>query len=197
MLGWLWPAGESWCFSDRSAFVKVFLFIFTPCLKWSWWGSSCLFWPLLECPFVLALAFFCRVQSVCMPLIQLGLSCDTQAWSLDPASEFPAILAMFPGPSPFFPYIVTLLYFASCSLRPAVMKHLDQLKVGFVLLTFPHHSDCQKKSGQEPRVWSWSRGHGGVRLTGLLLMVCFPVQPGPSTQEQCHLQWAGPSHINH
>jgi hypothetical protein len=47
--------------------------------------------------------------------------------------------------------------------------------------------------------WSWCRGHGGVLLTGLLIMacsVCFLLEPGPPAQGW-HWQSAGPSPVNH
>lgn len=55
------------------------------------------------------------------------------------------------------------------------------------------------KLGQEPIVRSWSRDHGEMLRTGLLLMIftaCF-LTARRNTSPVIAPQWAGPSHIRH
>ena len=63
----------------------------------------------------------------------------------------------------------------------AVRKHHDQSKLwrkGFIFLSFPQHYSSPKEvrtgiqTCQEPDSRNWCRGHGGVLLTGLLLVAC-------------------------
>jgi len=77
------------------------------------------------------------------------------------------------------------------------IKHHDQKKLGKERLYFNYtFLRIGTQTGQEPGGRSWYRGHGGILLTGLLLMACSAclLIHSKTTSPEWHLsQWAGPS----
>jgi hypothetical protein len=84
----------------------------------------------------------------------------------------------------------------------AAIKHREESssrKKGLISIVFPHQFITEKRSGQEPRSRSWCRGHGGVVLTGLVLMACsacFIIAPGITHSGVSLPMKDGPIHIS-